>query len=218
MASTLKKGLDDTNSHLDVAMDTDPALHSLDMSRREYGGKVLALLAYVDRNMISQKSVRIAPAEYASMIQAALDENFKFFDAVSPSLDQVLEARSNLLRTDKNEVIGLILVLLLAALVLTVWIARSLIVPINQAIQALEAPGGAEISIVSTNRDEISQLIKAATARKPSFTTTPRSVEGPSSDAMQALMSENQDLKSLVAELSLDNRSLKANSAGSSSH
>jgi hypothetical protein len=102
---------------------------------------------------------------------------------------------------------------MLAGLVLTVWVARSIIVPINRAIQALEAPGGADVSIVSTDRDEVSQLIKAATVRKPSGV-----VRDTPSDANEELIRENQDLKSLVAELALDNRALKSKPAGTGSH
>jgi hypothetical protein len=206
MSASLKRGLDDTNSHLDVAIHADQALAPLDMLKREHEAKVLAVLAYLDR-------AKIEPAEYASMVQAALEENFKLYDAVSPDLERVLEQRSSSLRADKSEVIDLILVLMLAGLVLTVWVARSIIVPINRAIQALEAPGGADVSIVSTDRDEVSQLIKAATVRKPSGV-----VRDTPSDANEELIRENQDLKSLVAELALDNRALKSKPAGTGSH
>jgi hypothetical protein len=206
MAAALQKDLSDTKSHLEVAVEADPELAALDMPEREYETRILAVLAYIGNNMLNQKAASSA-TDYALVIQEARDANFKLFDAISPSLDRILEGRSNALHTDRTETIGLIMLLMLAGLIVTVWVARSVIAPINNAIRALEAPGGAEVSIVSTNRDEVSELIRAATARKPApVPTVARNIEDP-------LIQENQDLKSLIAELLLEQRSLKAKSA-----
>lgn len=184
MAAALRNALNDTNSHLKVAIDADQTLAPLDVLKREYDVKVLTLLAYLDKNMIGQRSVKITGADYASAVQPALDANFKLYDAVSPRLDRVLQRRGNRLRADKREAVDLVLLLLLAGLVATAWIVRGMIVPINRAMQ-------------------------------PSLgATTLGPVEAAPADTLQQLMRENQDLKSLVAELSLHNRSLKAGSSG----
>jgi len=165
MASALKRELDNTNSHLEVAIEANPELAPLDMARREHDSKVLTLLAYLDSNMISQRSARITSADFTAVVQAALDENFKLYDAVSPSLDRVLQQRGDSLSADKREVIGLILLLTFAGFVLTAWVARSIIVPIHRAIQALQAPDGAEVSIVSTENRNLKNKSARATSR-----------------------------------------------------
>ncbi len=205
LAATLQKDLDDTSSHLKVAMDADRELAFLDMPKRDYEAKVLSLLADIKREGINPNS---------PLIEGAIEANFQLYDAVTPSLNRILEQRNAGLRANKNEVISLILLLSLSGLIATVWIARGLIGPIHRAIQALEAPGGADVSFSSTNQDEISELIRAATARNPSFQAKPT----PSS-ASTDLVRENQELKLLVAELTLENRTLaKSRSAEASTH
>src|SRR5438132_9661027 len=66
----------------------------------------------------------------------------------------------------------------------------------------LESPGGEHVTMVSTNRDEVSQLIRAATMRKPAAVPAEGMVESPN----EALLRENQELKDLIVELSLENR------------
>jgi hypothetical protein len=185
MASALKTELDNTNSHLEVAIEEDPDLAPLEMARRDHASKMLTLLAYLDSNMISQKSAKTTSADFTAVVQAALDENFKLYDAVSPNLGRMLQQRYDNLSADKRQVIGLILLLSLAGLVLTVWTSRSISGSTNRATHALEAPDGAGVT-------------KA--------TVTPARIA-------PELIQENQDLKSLVAELSLENRSLKNKSA-----
>ena len=69
----------------------------------------------------------------------------------------------------------------------------------------LESPGGEHVTMVSTNRDEVSQLIRAATMRKPAAVPAEGMVESPN----EALLRENQELKDLIVELSLENRAFK---------
>ena len=139
------------------------------------------------------------------MIEAAVDHNFRLYDGVAPILDGVLQRREAALESDKSRTIELILLLSLAGLALTIWIGWSIVGPIKHAIEMLEAPGGEHVTMVSTNRDEVSQLIRAATMRKPSAPPAQGAAESPN----EALLRENQELKELIVELTLENRSLK---------
>jgi hypothetical protein len=202
MTEALKKSLADINSHVDVAMHADAGLASLDDLKRNHQMRMQALLTYLN-------SGNFAPAEYASMVQAALDENFKLYDAVSPILDGVLQKRGAALQADKTGTIELILLLSLTGLALTVWIGWSIVGPIKHAIEVLEAPGGEHVVMVSTNRDEVSELIRAATMRKPSSAGSHEPAESPNAE----LVREVQELKELVVDLSLENRSYKKSKA-----
>lgn len=185
MAAALRKDLDDVKSDLDVAANADPSLAALDAPRRDYEGKLLGLLAYVDSNMINRTSASVKAADHEAAVRAALDANFKLFDAASPHLDRILAARSAGLRADKTRVVGLILLMLAAGAILTAWMARSAVVPMNQAIAAPEARGSVDT----------------------------RAPANASDDRFQELTRENEGLKSLVVELSLANQDLKGKSA-----
>jgi len=196
----LKRSLSDTNSHLEVAMHADADLASLDNEKREHQMRLQALLAY-----LAGTGAKASPAEYASMVQAALDENFKLYDLVAPTLDAVLQKRGAALQADKSGTIELIFLLSLTGLALTIWIGWSIVGPIKHAIEMLESPGGEHVMMVSTNRDEVSQLIRAATMRKPSAAAAEGAAESPN----EALLRENQELKELIVELTLENRAFK---------
>jgi methyl-accepting chemotaxis protein len=211
LSAELQRELDNLGTHYEVALENHPQAASLNTLKQDYEIKVLTLLAYVDRNMIDKKPTgRGVPDEYVQAVEAALDANYKLYDTTAPILDAMLQQRSEALKASERRIVSISVALALAGLLATVWVGRSLVVPIRSAISAFKNPEWTQVSIASSNHDEISELLSAATSRKPVIPAIPPKA----ADVSAELKRENLELKSLVADLVLEKRSLSSKSIG----
>src|SRR5262249_27884556 len=120
-----------------------------------------------------------------------------------------------------TEVLTTAFTLILGALVMTIWVIRSIVIPMRQATAALEDPEWSGMGIYSSSHDEVSELIRAATTRRPVYSAKSVSSAAagatpsrqPVAESRDSLEKENQDLKALVAELLLESRSAKTKTA-----
>jgi methyl-accepting chemotaxis protein len=208
MTSSLQRQLDDVNSHYMVAIESNADMAPLETAKREYQAKTLKLLAYLDANLLTQKPIKASTAEYVQSVEEALDANFKLYDATAPLLDHFLEQRVASLRLGREETIIVAVMLALLGLGVMIWVERSIVVPMRQAVAALENSNWSEVAIFSSSHDEVSELIRAATTNRPAAAAPAHTDDG--------LKQENQELKALVADLVLESRSSKTKSTATS--
>ena len=121
------------------------------------------LIAVTDLEFIRIEVLRHNAGDYFKLGTTAMDAQFALIETVRGEIEQLLSARVSRQRWIMWGLLGMVAALLLAGAVAMYWMARSIIRPLNEAIQDADAiaAGRLDAVIKNINLDEVGQLRRA---------------------------------------------------------
>lgn len=216
-SAALRADLANVNAGLGVATAFTPALTAmLETPRQELDRSARSLLELLDRDAIQRARLAAGADAFSAPLTETLARSFRLNDVAMALLDQRLGARANAAAESRNTAITYVAIVAAVGALAASWIGFTLSRRLRRLTDAVSetASGQRQGPVGAPSDDEIGTLTGAINRLVESRTSVPRgAVAGRPDDASSALLDENQRLKTLVADLSLENQALRKGGA-----
>jgi methyl-accepting chemotaxis protein len=124
---------------------------------------VAAALRLVGAQLIDRETLEFDAGEYFAVYTRAIDSQFELVSKAAEALHAELEGRAHALRLRVYTLLGSLALLAIAIGWLAHKLARSIVVPVNDAVRVAEAvaSGDLDVRIESRTADEVGRLLAA---------------------------------------------------------
>ncbi len=162
LSSVAKSSLQEMNRGLGVSYRNNPLLSEKILPETtKIINEVNVFLNFIDKNFINATTLTMSSSEYYLISTYSIDEVFRLYDIVSPSLDALLKERIDMLTFQKNSIFTLIGLMFLFVIYFFMGFYFSIRNMINSLKQATTKMTHGEIieDIKFEARDELSEVV-----------------------------------------------------------
>ena len=164
MLERTRDDLDHSRAQIVKAIEANgTAMTTLDAASMTALNDTQKLIAVTDLEFMRIEVLRYNAADYLKLASTAMDAQFKLIETARVEIERILHERVASGRWIMAGLLGLIAALLAIGALAMYWMARSIIRPLNEAIQDADAiaAGRLDATIINIGLDEVGQLRKA---------------------------------------------------------
>ncbi len=164
MLERARDDLDHSRARIQKAMESNGnVMSTLDAASLAALNDTQKLIAVTDLEFMRIEVLRYDAAEYLKLASVAMNAQFKLIDTARGEIERILSERVASQRWIMAGLLGMIATLLAIGAMAMFWMARSIIRPINEAIQDADAiaAGRLDATIINIGLDEVGRLRKA---------------------------------------------------------
>ena len=192
----LRANLDATQTNLQKAYSGNPAQNLkplLDDALQADVAAIRNLLVTVEARLLQQQA-NVAPADFAALGRHALNSSYQFYDAASPALETLLQARIDNLTRTRNLSLAFAVSLVAVAILVGLLTMNAISRPLSRLAEAAQELGAGNMAarVVVTTADEVGRVGEAFNGMAAELQAIRGSLEQRVADRTKALATSTQ--------------------------